>query len=164
MERWLALSVTDDAQWRALRTVLGNPAWAMDAGLDTRAGRRAAHDAIDERLCAWTRTRERAALASELRALGIPASEVADPCRLLQENPQLRARDFFERPDHPVVGAMPLPSWPFRCTSVDRWLRTPAPTMGQDNHRVLSGLLGLSPEALHALEADGVTGTRPRGM
>jgi crotonobetainyl-CoA:carnitine CoA-transferase CaiB-like acyl-CoA transferase len=59
---------------------------------------------------------------------------------------------------------MPLPSWPFRVTSVDRWLRTPAPTMGQDNQRVLSGLLGLSPEALHALEADGVTGTRPRGM
>jgi crotonobetainyl-CoA:carnitine CoA-transferase CaiB-like acyl-CoA transferase len=79
MERWLALSVADDAQWRALRSALGNPDWAMDAALDTREGRRAAHDAVDERLCEWTRTRERAELALELRALGIPASEVADP-------------------------------------------------------------------------------------
>jgi crotonobetainyl-CoA:carnitine CoA-transferase CaiB-like acyl-CoA transferase len=164
MESWLALSVADDAQWRALRSALGNPNWAMDAALDTGAGRRAAHDAIDERIRELTRVRERDGLVSELRALGIPASEVADPSRLLQTNPQLRARRYFEAPEHPVVGAMPLPSWPFRFTSVDRWLRTPAPTIGRDNDRVLSGILGLSLQELRALEAEGVIGTRPRGL
>jgi crotonobetainyl-CoA:carnitine CoA-transferase CaiB-like acyl-CoA transferase len=164
MEKWLALSVADDAQWRALRSALGSPAWAMDAALDGRAGRRAAHDAIDESLRAWTRMRDRDQLVAELRALGIPASEVADPCRLLQTNPQLRARGYFETPEHPVVGAMPLPSWPFRFTGVDRWLRTPAPTMGRDNDRVLAGILGLPQDAMRTLEADGVIGTRPRGL
>jgi len=164
MESWLALSVATDAQWRALRAALGNPQWAMDAALDTRAGRRAAHDAIDERLRAWTRTRERTELADELRGLGIPAAEVADPSRLLQTNPQLRARAYFEAPAHPVVGAMPLPSWPFRFTGIDRWLRTPAPTLGQDNERVLSGILGLSMPEVRGLEAQGVIGTRPRGL
>jgi crotonobetainyl-CoA:carnitine CoA-transferase CaiB-like acyl-CoA transferase len=163
-EGWLALSVADDAQWRALRVVLGEPAWATDPALDTHAGRRAHHDVIDERLRAWTRPRERARLASELRAHGVLASEVADPCRLLQGNPQLRARRYFEAPEHPVVGAMPLPSWPFRWTSADRWLRTPAPTMGQHNRRVLGDLLGLSPGELHDLEAEGVIGTRPHGL
>jgi crotonobetainyl-CoA:carnitine CoA-transferase CaiB-like acyl-CoA transferase len=164
MERWLALSIADDAQWRALRSALGNPEWAMNAALDTRAGRRAAHDAIDERLRQWTRLRERDDLVSELRGLGIPASAVADPCRLLQTNPQLQARGYFEAPEHPVVGAMPLPSWPFRFASIDRWLRTPAPTIGRDNHRVLRDLLGVSAQELRALEAEGVIGTRPRGL
>ena len=164
MERWLAVSLVDDAQWQALRSMLGQPEWAMDADLDTHAGRRLAHDAIDERLREWTRTQEPALLASTLRAHGIPASEVANPCRLLETNPQLQARRYFEAPEHPVVGALPLPSWPFRYASLDRWLRTPAPTLGQDNDRVLCGLLGVSAGELHGLEAEGVIGTRPRGL
>jgi crotonobetainyl-CoA:carnitine CoA-transferase CaiB-like acyl-CoA transferase len=164
MEHWLALSVANDAQWRVLRSALGNPAWAMEVPLDTIAGRRAAHDAIDECLRAWTRTRDRAELVDELRALGVPASEVADPCRLLQTNPQLRARRYFEAPAHPVVGAMPLPSWPFRLEGIERWLRTPAPTLGRDNDHVLSGILGLSIDEVRALELQGVVGTHPRGL
>ncbi len=163
-DRWLALSVATDAQWRALRGALGHPAWAMDAALETRAGRRAAHDAIDERLREWTLQRGRAELVAELRSLGIPASEVADPGRLLQTNPQLRARRYFETPDHPVAGAMPLPSLPFRYASVDRWLRTPAPTIGQHNESVLCDILGLSPAELRALEVEGVVGNRPSGF
>jgi crotonobetainyl-CoA:carnitine CoA-transferase CaiB-like acyl-CoA transferase len=136
----------------------------MDAALDTLAGRRAAHDAIDTEVRAWTRDRDRTGLVAELRALGIPASEVASPCRLLQTNPQLQARHYFETTEHSVVGAMPLPSLPFRSANTDRWLRTPAPTLGQHNERVLGGVLGLSPADLAALEADGVIGTRPSGL
>jgi crotonobetainyl-CoA:carnitine CoA-transferase CaiB-like acyl-CoA transferase len=164
MENWLALSIATDAQWHALRSALGEPDWAMDPALESRAARRAAHDAIDERLQEWTRTRPRDAIADELRALGIPASVVADPCRLLQTNPQLQARGYFETPEHPVVGAMPLPSLPFRYGSIDRWLRIPAPTLGQHNERVLCGILGLSAEEVRDLEAGGVIGTRPEGL
>ncbi|UCE86909.1 MAG: CoA transferase, partial [Deltaproteobacteria bacterium] len=164
MEKWLALSVASEAQWRALRSALGEPEWAMDPELETRAGRRRAHDAIDAQLRDWTRKRERAEIVAELRDLGVPASEVADPCRLLQAHPQLRARGYFETPEHPVVGAMPLPSLPFRYESIERWLRTPAPTIGQHNERVLCGILGLSPDALRDLEAEGVIGTRPEGL
>jgi crotonobetainyl-CoA:carnitine CoA-transferase CaiB-like acyl-CoA transferase len=161
VDQWLALSIATDEQWRAFREVLGRPAWAMDPVLDTRDGRRRAHDALDERIAAWTRGRDRAELVAALRARGVPASEVANTCRLLQTNPQLRARDYFETPAHPVVGAMPIPTLPFRFESVARWLRTPAPTLGRDNERVLGTLLGLSPAELRELEAGGVIGTRP---
>jgi len=163
-DKWLALSIASDAQWRALRSALGSPPWAMDAALDTLEGRRAAHDAIDAELRAWTRDRDRAGLVAELRALGIPASEVTSPCRLFQTNPQLQERHYFETPEHPVVGAMPLPSLPFRSASTDRWLRTPAPMLGQHNEVVLCGVLGLSPAELRELEAAGVIGTRPSGL
>jgi len=160
---WLALAVASDEQWRELRAALGDPAWAREPALESVVGRRRHHDAIDERVRAWTAGRACGDLVAELRACGIPASEVANPCRLLQSNPQLRARRYFETPEHPVVGAMPLPSMPFRYASIDRWLRTPAPTIGQHNERVLCGLLGLSPAELRDLEAEGVIGTRPQG-
>ncbi len=163
-EKWLALSITSDEEWRALCSSLGDPDWARDARLESRAGRREAHDRIDEKLADWTRTRERAELVSELRDKGILASEVVNQCRLLQTNPQFRARNYFETPEHPVVGAMPLPSLPFRFASIDQWLRTPAATLGQHNEQVLSGILGLSPGRIRELESEGVIGTRPKGL
>lgn len=163
-EQWLALSVTSDAQWSALRRVLGDPGWARSESLATLSGRRAAHDAIDAELRAWTRTRERGELAAKLRAAGIPAAEVANACRLLQSVPPFAARGWFEAPEHPVVGAMPLPSLPFRYAGVERWLQRPAPTLGQHNEAVLGGLLGLSDAELRALESEGVIGTKLQGL
>lgn len=163
-ERWLALSIATDAEWKALCKAMGNPDWATTPELETRAGRRAAHDEIDERLRTWTRSRERSELADALRAQGIPASEVADPRTLSRTNPQLRARGYFESPEHPVLGPLSLPSLPFRYASVDHWLRQPAPTLGQHNADVLSGILGLSESELRDLEADKIIGTRPEGL
>lgn len=158
---WLALSITTDDQWRGLTSAMGDPEWATDPAFDTRAGRGAAHDAIDARVAAWTRTRRRAELVAELRRRQVPASEVADPCRIIETNPQVAARRFFETPEHPVAGPMPLPSAPFRFTGVDRWLRTPAPTLGRDNALVLGTVLGVSGDELAQLETDGVIGTTP---
>lgn len=163
-EAWLALSVATDAQWKALRGALGEPEWAAAPKFQSLEGRRAGHDEIDERLRAWTRERPAAEIEADLRARGITASVVANPSWLYRDNPQLRARRYPEALDHPVVGPMPLPSMPFRFSSVDQWLRTPAPSVGRDNERVLGGLLGLSSEELATLEANGVIGNRPEGV
>jgi crotonobetainyl-CoA:carnitine CoA-transferase CaiB-like acyl-CoA transferase len=161
--RWLALSVETDAQWRALVGVLGEPPWAKDAALATRAGRRAAHDAIDAELRPWAAVRELDAAVAELLAAGVPAAPVADP-RTLPRNPQLAARGFHERLAHPVAGTHAFPGPPFRYASVERWLRAPAPTLGQHGREVLAELAGLSDAELDALAADGVIGERPVGV
>jgi crotonobetainyl-CoA:carnitine CoA-transferase CaiB-like acyl-CoA transferase len=163
-DKWLALSVASNAQWRALRELLGEPAWAMDSALDSLAGRRKAHDELDARLREWTAGRDRDELLALLRARDIVASPVVNACRLLRSIPQLHARHYFEAPEHPVVGRMPLPGLPFRLSGVERWLRTPAPTLGQHNREVLGNLLGVSDETLASLEREGIIGTRPAGL
>ena len=82
----------------------------------------------------------------------------------MYEHPQLRARGFHETIDHPVVGPRRTPSLPFRYASVPRWLRTPAPTLGQHNHDILVGDLGIDEARYAALEADGIIGSRPLGL
>ncbi len=160
--RWLALSVASDAQWAALRRVLRDPGWAADAALATHAGRRAAHDAIDARLRPFFTELEREVALAELVAAGIPAAPVLDP-REAHRQPQLAARGFFEEVAHPAVGTHATPTVPFRYASVSRWLRRPAPTLGQHSREVLGSLLGLSPAELDALEAARVIGERPEG-
>jgi crotonobetainyl-CoA:carnitine CoA-transferase CaiB-like acyl-CoA transferase len=112
-------------------------------------------------LARWTAGQPRDALLPRLLAAGVPAAKVADP-RAASLCPQHTARGFFEEVEHPVVGAQPIPTVPFRYASVPRWIRRPAPTLGQHNRDVLAGLLGLSDEEITALEADHVIGTRPR--
>jgi len=115
---------------------------------------------VDAELPAWIASREREAVVAELLARGIPVAPVADP-RASSLHPQHAARGFFEEVEHPVVGRQPIPTVPFRYASVARWIRRPAPTLGQHNREILGGLLGLADAELDALEASGIIGTRP---
>lgn len=161
-EQWLALSVATDVQWASLVRVLGRPAWALVPELANLAGRRAAHDAIDAELRPFFAARERERLVAELLAAGVPAAPVADP-RLSSRCPQHQARGLFEEVAHPVIGVHPLPTLPFRYRGQKRWLRAPAPTLGQHNREILAGLLGMRDEEIAVLESAGIVGTRPRG-
>ena len=78
-------------------------------------------------------------------------------------NPQLRARGFFEPEVHPVSGTHELPGLPMRFSELERWYRTPAPTLGEHTEEVLRELLGLDDDAIAELRAERVIGTRPLG-
>ena len=162
-ERWLALSVASDPHWKALCEVLGHPSWTAAAELKSHAGRRAAHDGIDDELRTCFATRERDECVDALLAAGVPAAPVMDP-RIISANPQLVARGFFESVTHPVVGEHAIPTLPYRLSGIERWFRTPAPLLGQHNREILSGVLGLDDAELDRLEAEGVIGTELEGL
>ena len=118
-EQWLALSIASDEQWSALKSVLGQPAWAEDPLLDTHEGRWSAHDLIDRNLERWACGKDCVEAVAVLSASGIPASPLYD-ARLSPEHPQMIARGYFERLDHPIVGEHQVPTIPFhsQCRSV----------------------------------------------
>ena len=80
-DQWCVISVEDDAQWRSLREVLGDPAWAADAKFESLAGRIANHDEIDGHIEAWTITRTPKEVERQLRASGI----AVEPMRRMDE-------------------------------------------------------------------------------
>jgi crotonobetainyl-CoA:carnitine CoA-transferase CaiB-like acyl-CoA transferase len=158
-DRWVALAVTTDDQWEALRQLLDLP---DDTALADHAGRRAEQDRLDEALGAWIADRSASATVDALVAVGVPVAEVISP-GAVDRNPQLVARGFFEPMDREVVGRHHVPSLPYRFASRGDapWHRTPAPLLGEHNDEVLGGELGLGPEELERLRNAGVIGDRP---
>jgi crotonobetainyl-CoA:carnitine CoA-transferase CaiB-like acyl-CoA transferase len=161
-ERWLVLSVVTDEQWAALVDALGRPEWATDPALATHAGRRAAHDLLDAKLATWAADMDLEKALDLLLGAGVPAAPVYDG-RRSSHHPQFVARGYHEVLDHPVIGEQAHPSLPFRYASVDRWLRTSSPMLGQHNHEILTDL-GLSSDEIAELEANDLIGTTPLGL
>jgi crotonobetainyl-CoA:carnitine CoA-transferase CaiB-like acyl-CoA transferase len=163
-DAWLALAVASDEQWRALRAVLSDPEWARAPGLADAAGRRRAHDAVDEHLSAFCAARDACELAGTLTRLGIPAARVVPPWQAL-DNPQFDATHFAETLDHPIVGVQRVPGLPMRLTGRSGpWFTRPAPTLGQHNDEVLLGVAGLTVERIAELRACGIVGERPDNL
>jgi crotonobetainyl-CoA:carnitine CoA-transferase CaiB-like acyl-CoA transferase len=152
---WLAISVEDDTQWRALCSVLGLTGNEEDLDL---AGRQREHDHIDATIRAVVRDRDAEALAAELACAGVPACRVVPPHEADRIEP-LVASGYFEFVSKQVVGTMRVPRFPLRSSrGPSAWNRRPAPGLGEHNHEILAGLLGLGDDAIEQLAASGVIG------
>jgi crotonobetainyl-CoA:carnitine CoA-transferase CaiB-like acyl-CoA transferase len=138
-DNWIAMSVHTDVQRNALSELTGG----------TELGE-------------WFAAQEPDDVVDELANAGIPAAVVVSPS-VVTENPQLRHRGFFERLDHPRTGEGLYPTPPFAPLD-DRWLNRPPPTLGEHNAEVLTELCGLTEADLQRLAAEGVIGTRPKGL
>lgn len=144
-DRWVAISAESDSQWHSLRTVVGiedEPRWSTGEGRYTDA------DEIDQLIEGWTSSLRSPDVVALLVEAGVPASEVVRGPDIVH-NPQLRHRGFFEKEDHPVTGTHDLPTMPFRFSDVEAWMSSPAPTLGQHTHSILSEVA--SPEELEQL-------------
>lgn len=90
-DRWLAIEVTSDAQWKSLcNSIGGRPEWETWGEPERRAN----VGKIDEAIGNWARERRDLDAMSELQASGVPASAsltVAD----IYRDPHLKERGFF---------------------------------------------------------------------
>lgn len=150
-DRWLALSARDDAEWEALVQYLGRPAWAVGEELRTAAGRAAHEDAIEERLAAFTRERDRDELFHELQAAGVTAGPVLSSADAAGD-PHLDAVGAWQRlpatDDYPeTLFGRP----PYRFAKSDVRIRTAPALFGEQNDYVYREVLGFSEEEIARL-------------
>ncbi|MGW3288147.1 CoA transferase [Streptomyces sp. NPDC001002] len=155
-DRWLAVSVRDDTEWAALCEVIGRPDLATDERTRTAEARREAADLVDTALGEWTRTLSVESAAESLQARGVPAGVVQDGRELVEHDPQLRARGFYVRKEHPVAGAFLHEGVPIRLTRTPGGIREAAPVLGADTDAVLSEVAGFSAERIRGLREAGV--------
>jgi len=147
-DAWVALSVRDDTDFAGLADAMDRPGLPKDD-----------HDDFDHVVATWTRTQSSATIVAALRDHGVPGAEVVKP-EQMYGLPGLDARGFYQDFDRPVTGRHRYPGWPFRITpGPARHHRFAAPTLGQHNDEILSGL-GLSGDELAALRRDRVIGDR----
>jgi len=155
-DRWLAVSVRDDTEWAALCGVIGRPELATDERTSTAQARRRSTALVDAALGEWTRTLPADAAAESLQAHGVPAGAVQDGRELVEHDPQLRARGFYVRKEHPIAGAFLHEGVPIRLTRTPGGVREAAPVLGADTDAVLSEVAGFSTERIQRLREAGV--------
>jgi crotonobetainyl-CoA:carnitine CoA-transferase CaiB-like acyl-CoA transferase len=155
-DRWIAIAVWSDAEWRSLARAMGDPPWARDARFDANAGRLAHADEVERRLAEWTRGFEPHALMERLQARGLEACAVQSFADLL-EDPQLAWRGHWVPLRHVHLGELPFERSGFRLSGGSGRLRSPGPNLGEHDDAVLGELLGLSREERARLAAEGVT-------
>ncbi len=151
----IAITVTNNTTWEALRTVMGDPEWAQAPEFGTAAGRAAAQNFLDEKLAEWTASFEDEDLFARLQAAGIAAAPVLEASRAL-EDPHVLARNLYvpqELQDDIGVYQYPRPIYDFPAS--EGGIRRPPVAFGQDNDYVYKDLLGISDEQYAQLEAEG---------
>ena len=151
---WLVIQIFNDAQWQALRTVAA-------PNLDEFDDRFADPEELDRYIASWTAHQNAQELMYRLQSLRIPAAATNKASTLLND-PHLKAQNHWQWMDRAVVGNQPNPSPPFRANGRTVQIRSPAPTLGQHNHEVLVGELGISQQQYEQLIERGTIGDRPR--
>jgi benzylsuccinate CoA-transferase BbsF subunit len=137
-DRWIAIAVEDDAQWRALCRALD---WTPGDELAAAAARLARADLLDERLAAQTAGRSGAELEARLLAAGVPAALVLNGEDVARD-PQLAARGHFLRLPHPKGGTTAIEGPRVLLSESPASPGREVPTLGRDSHRVLREILG----------------------
>ena len=152
-DRWLALSVRSDAEWRQLCGYSGDAALlaTKDWPFEKRRDR---HDELDERLSAWLADQDGAALESALQALNIPAHRALDTYDLF-DDAQLKHRGHFLSAPHRDFGDVAIESTRLRFSRTQPRAPAAAPHFGIDNVYVLKEILGYDDEQTARLEQAG---------
>jgi crotonobetainyl-CoA:carnitine CoA-transferase CaiB-like acyl-CoA transferase len=155
-DRWIAIAVFEDAQWRALCAEMGNPAWAAENAYATPAARTANQDGLDTLVGAWSQAFDAHALAERLQQRGIAASAVQNAQDMNETDPQLAARGIFFDMDHPVIGPARFEGSPMLFSGMQQVNWRSGPLLGEDSAYVLTDILGKTPDEVAELADEGV--------
>ena len=142
-DRWVAITVFTDEEWRALVDAVGNPQWADDPRFATAEGRERNADSLDALVESWTVQHAAEEVMGRLQAAGIAAG-VVQTGEDLSRDPQLKERGFFRRvPDHQGEQRT-IESAPYKLSCTPGSVTRGAPAFAADMTYVLRELLGMS--------------------
>jgi crotonobetainyl-CoA:carnitine CoA-transferase CaiB-like acyl-CoA transferase len=155
-DRWCAVAVQTDEQWRSLGRLVGGAELANDPRFATLPDRKANEDDLEAIVAAWTRGRSAEAAAAQLQSAGVPAAPVEDGRDLVDGDEHLRARGFYVPLRHPAAGVILHEGVAVRLAATPGGVRRPAPRLGEHTEEVLSELLGMGAPEIDGLRAVGV--------
>ena len=158
---WIVISIEDDQEWAAFCDATGHPEWKDDPRFADVLSRHQNHDELDRLIEDWTLGQDHYEAFHLLQRAGVKAAPVLNGKDALLD-PHFRERNHFDVVDQPYIGRRPVQRHlAAKFTEFEASAQGPAPTLGEHNHQVLGGMLGLSEHDLHELEAQGVIATRP---
>lgn len=159
-DRWIAIAVFTDEEWRSLTRAIGDRELMADRCFADLPSRLAHRPALDARIESWTARHDAFDLMTRLQAAGVAAGVVQTARDKFERDPHLRARGFFETIPHEWEGETVADGIPTGLTATPGRTRFAGRAMGADNHEVFCELVGLTEADFQRLVASGAIESR----
>lgn len=154
-DRWCAIAVFIDDEWRSFCGVLGNPEWIEDPRFKTLLSRKRNEAELDRLVEAWTINLSPEEVMRQMQAACVACGVVSNSEDIFQD-PQLRGQEVFWRLDHPEIGPFSHLGRPFLLSRTPATPENPAPCLGEHTEYVSTQILGFSDKEFLELLNEGV--------
>jgi len=154
-DRWCAITVFTEEEWRRLCLVIGSPAWTRDARFATLPARIQHQDMLDCHIEEWTTRHTAEEVMTLLQQAAVPAGLVAN-AEDIDRDPQLRARGYWAHVPTPEGEEVVLDGPPIKLSVTPGYVAAPGPLLGEHTESVLRTVLGYSAADIATLKAERV--------
>lgn len=156
VDRWVAVACRDDAEWAKFAELLGHAEAATDDRFANLQARKSNEDELEDLIGTWTRDRDAQELCAALQAAGIPAGVVQNAQDMLDRDPHMKARGYYQYVDHPEAGREAHDGPAAVLSQTPGYIAGPAPLMGEHTMDVCERILGLNMDEIGDLMAEGI--------
>ena len=143
-----------DENWRRLAVFIGREDLTQDPRFATSEARNKNRAELERLVRASVRGKTRREVWEGLRDLGYWGAPVLSVSEVLSDE-HIKARKAFLQVEHPVAGGITLVAPWIRMSKTPTSIRQVSPLVGQHTDEVLKDLLGLTPEEIDQLRAQG---------
>jgi len=154
-DRWCAIAVYTDEEWQSFCNVMGNPEWTKDAKFATLEKRKENEEELDSLVQEWTINKSDEDVMMELQAAGIAAGRVGTTEDQMENDPQLKYRNFYQEREHPELGKYRPPRQPCVLSKTPCEIRR-APLLGEHTEYAFKEILGMTDEEIEEYVVEGV--------
>jgi len=153
-DRWCAITVSSEAQWKALCSAMGKPEMAQVPRFRTFLARLKNATSLDSIIEQWTMERSAEEVMEALQKKGIPAGVVQNGQDLLQDL-HLKERGHYVELSHPEEGRMLYQNPTIILSRTPGRVRR-APLLGEYSDYILKEILGLTDKEREDLKKEGI--------
>jgi len=153
-DRWCAISVFTETEWKAFCRAIDSPDWTKSDIFSSLDGRKANEDELDSLVEQWTVSFTPEEVMALMQQADVPAGVVKTNKELF-EDPQLKHRNYFQLVKHSEIGECYQQGWPIEMSKSPLKIRA-APCLGEHNEYVFTKILGLSDKEFVDYLNDGV--------
>ncbi len=143
--------------FKGLCTAIGRPELAADPRFSNLMARNTNQVELKHIIEGWTSVRSTEEVMAALMHSGAPVAPVNNVKQVI-ENPHTKARGMLVDIEQPGVGTVTIFGNAVKALNSRVEARGPAPALGQDNHWLLTDLLGKSDEEAGKILAAGIMG------
>jgi crotonobetainyl-CoA:carnitine CoA-transferase CaiB-like acyl-CoA transferase len=156
-DRWVCIAIYTDEEWQGFCRATGNPKWTKDNKFADSLSRWRNQEELDKHIAEWTSQHEAFEVMYKLQKEGVAAGPVEHPDDAYND-PEMKARGFFETVTHAECGTHRYPGLAFRMSKTPNHFRLPAVRLGEHNEYVYKKLLGFSDAEYARLQKEGHIG------